>query len=117
MAVPISSDAWTCLVVVELRRSGAGARTTLIAGTVDWYGTNEQAAADISELPIVEQGLTRIELFTQDGVRVVGNIGPVSTPFDSNYRDYHIGAVHQVWGWKSALQRARRRAALKRESG
>ena len=98
IAVPCEPTGWACLVAVEVRRRCPGARTTFVAGLVDWYGERAPHGADIAGLPVIAQGLTRTELFTEGGLVVVGNVGSVATNIDSNYRDHHVGAVHQVWG-------------------
>lgn len=111
IAVPCEPVGWACLVAVEVRRRGPGARTTFVAGVVNWHGEQAPREADIAGLPVIAQGLTRAELFTEGGLAVVGNVGPVPTTFDSNYRDHQIGAVHDVWGWKAAIRHAQAQSA------
>lgn len=74
-------------------------------------GEQAPREADIAGLPVMAQGLTRTELFTEGGLTVVGNVGSVVTTFDSNYRDHHVGAVHHVWGWKAAIRHAQAQSA------
>ena len=47
-----------------------------------------------------------VEIFTQGGLRVVDRGEVVATGLASNFRDMQVGAVHQVWGWRSALTKA-----------
>ena len=111
IAVPCDPVGWACLVAVDVQRRGPGARTTFVAGVVNWYGEQPPREVDIAGLPVIAQGLTRTELFTEGRLAVVGNVGPVSTTFDSNYRDLHVGAVHHVWGWKAAIRHAQAQGA------
>lgn len=111
ISVPREPTGWACLVVVEVRRRGPGARTTFIVGVVDWFGESPPREQDITGLPAVAQGLTRIEMFTEGGLAVVGNVGPVATQFDSNYREYQVGAAHRVWGWRAAIWQAQTQGA------
>lgn len=111
IAVPREPTGWACLVVVEVQRRGPGARSTFIAGVVDWLGESPPREQDVAELPVVAQGLTRMEIFTEGGLAVVGNLRPVTTQFDSNYRDFHVGNTHRVWGWRTAIRQAQTRGA------
>lgn len=58
-------------------------------------------------MPVTEQGLTGIKLFTEGGLQVVANSAVVPSGLSSNYRDLDVGTVHHVWGWKTAVRRAR----------
>lgn len=106
IAVPCEGGRWACLQVVELKREGVGARSTLIVGPLPWSGAEPPTARDVESLPVTEQGLTRIELFTEGGLQVVANSPGVPTAFASNYRDFAVGTRHHVWGWKTAIRKA-----------
>ena len=112
VAVPCELTGWTCLVVVDLQRQGRGARSTFVAGVVDWSGERPPREDDIFGLPVIAQGLTPTTLFTEGGLQVVGNVGPIATSFDSSYRDHLVGAIHRVWGWRAAIRRAQERGAI-----
>jgi hypothetical protein len=102
----VREGVWACLQVVELKREGVGSRSTLILGPLPWSGAEPPTARDVEGLPVTEQGLTRIELFTEGGLQVVANSLGVPTAFASNYRDFAVGTPHHVWGWKTAIRKA-----------
>ena len=106
IAVPCEGGRWAGLQVVELKREGAGSRSTLIVGSLPWSGAEPPTARDVEGLPVTEQGLTRIELFTEGGLQVVANSAVVPTVFASNYQDFAVGTRHRVWGWKTAIRKA-----------
>ena len=106
IAVPCEPSGWACLQVVDLKREGAGARTSFVAGVLPWRGSAPPTGRDVAGLAAVEQGLVRIELFTDGGLQVVDRGEVVSTGLPSNLRDMRVGAVHKVWGWKTAIRRA-----------
>ena len=106
IAVPCEGGRWACLQVVELKREGAGSRSTLIVGPLPWSGAEPPTVRDVGGLRVTEQGLTRIELFTEGGLQVVANSPVVPTAFASNYRDFAVGTRHLAWGWKTAIRKA-----------
>lgn len=73
VAVPFEPDGWACLQVIELQRQGPGSLTSLIVGPLRWFGTAPPTGKDANGVPVTEQGLTRIELFTEGGLQVVAN--------------------------------------------
>jgi hypothetical protein len=75
IAVPCGGGRWACLQVVELKREGVGSRSTLMVGPLPWSGAAPPTDRDVEGLPVTEQGLTRIELFTEGGLQVVANSG------------------------------------------
>lgn len=106
IAVPCEPAGWACLQVVDLMRKGAGARTSFVAGVLPWRGQAPPTRADVAGLAAIEQGLVRIELFTDGGLQVVDHAEVISTSLPSNFRDMQVGTVHNVWGWKTAIKRA-----------
>lgn len=106
IAVPCEPAGWACLQVVDLKRKGAGARTSFVAGVLPWRGQAPPTRADVAGLAAIEQGLVRIELFTDGGLQVVDHAEVISTSLPSNFRDMQVGTVHNVWGWKTAIKRA-----------
>ena len=81
---------------------------------VDWSGPVRPAHEDVAGRTILTQGLTRIEAFTITGEQILGH-APVTyhEPLASNYRDFAVGTVHHVWGWK-VLGKVAARALAKR---
>lgn len=104
-AVEIPDGGYGCLQVTELAAEGPGSRSTLVAGVVDWWGTEPPTAAAIAGRRIVRQGLTRIEAFTFGGAQILGRaVVTHERAFPSHYRDrglVGIGMSHQVWGWQT----------------
>lgn len=108
VAVPVVGGGWGCLQVTDLKRRGTGALTTLVVGVLDWHGPEAPTAASVLGSPVTEQGLTRVELFTQGGYRITGTCAVGPNPWPSNYRDSGIGTVTKVWGWRAAAGRVGR---------
>src|SRR5438093_8162699 len=71
--VPLSDGTFGCLQVTELQQSGPGSLKTLVAGVVDWRDAMPPSQSDLVGRRVLEQGLTRIEAFTEVGSRVIGN--------------------------------------------
>jgi len=100
-AVSLNDGRFGCAVVTDLKSSGVASRKNLIVGLVDWIGpvppTKAEAAGEI-----FAQGLTRIEAITATGSSILGNVPlPKGFVFAPNFRDYSVGTVHSVWGWKT----------------
>jgi hypothetical protein len=106
ISVPCEPSGWACLQVVGLKREGAGARASFVAGVLPWRGDSPPTRDDVEGLAATEQGLVHIQLFTAGGLQVVDNAQVVPTDLPSNFRDMQVGAVHKVWGWKTAIRRA-----------
>lgn len=106
IAVPCEPSGWACLQVIELQRTGAGSRTTFVAGVLPWHGAEPPTQHSVSGLHAVEQGLTPIEVFTEGGLQVVDAGQVVSTDLSSNFQDFSVGAQHKVWGWRTAIRKA-----------
>jgi hypothetical protein len=103
---PASPSGWACLQVIDLRRSGPGARTTFVAGVLPWCGDEPPTRQAVSGLAASEQGFVTVEVFTQGGLRVVDEGDIVATGLPSNFRDADVGTHHKVWGWRTAIRRA-----------
>ena len=102
-AVPLSDGTFGCLQVTDLLKSGSGSLKTLVAGVIDWQGRLPPAAYDLAGRRVLAQGLTRIEVFTEVGSQILGNTSATSPSpgLASNFRDFHVGAVHNVWGGRA----------------
>jgi hypothetical protein len=111
IAVPCEVDAWACLQVVALKRSGRGSRTSFIAGVLPWCGDESPTPQNVLGLAAINVGMVPVELFTDGGLRVVANATVVPTQLSSSFRDFEVGAVHRVWGWKTAIRKAQAAAA------
>jgi len=106
VAVPVGVDRWGCLQVTDLVRTGTGSRTCLVVGVLDWRGDAPPEADSVVGSAVIEQGLTRIEIFTDGGLRVTGTCEVTPHDHKSNFRDTGIGTSHHVWGWQSAIRHA-----------
>ncbi len=102
-AVPLSDGTFGCLQVTELKTSGSGSLKTLVAGVIDWRGSTPPQESDLVGRRVLAQGLTRIEAFTKVGAQILGNSDTTlgAEGLVSNYRDFYVGAVHHVWGWRA----------------
>jgi len=70
-----------------------------------WVGDNPPTSHDVVGLVVAKQGLTRMEIFTQGGLEVVGTALVMAHGFPSHFGgDFEVGTVHQVWGWKAAIE-------------
>src|SRR5215472_14788339 len=108
-AVPLSDGTFGCLQVTDLKTSGTASLKTLVAGVIDWRGPTPPQVSDLEGRRVLAQGLTRIEAFTTLGAQILGNSSKTlgASALASNYRDFHVGVVHHVWGWR-ALRRSLR---------
>ena len=106
IAVRCEPSGWACLQVVDLRRSGAGARMTFVAGVLPWRGEAPPTRDAVAGVDAVEHGLVRVDVFTHGGLQVVDRAEIVATGLPSNFRDMQVGTIHKVWGWKTAIRRA-----------
>ena len=99
----LSDGSVGCLQVTDLKKSGVGSLKTFIAGVVDWQGAAAPGESDLFGRRVLAQGLTGIEAFTETGAAVLGNTDRTigASLLTSNYRDFHVGAVHHVWGWRA----------------
>jgi hypothetical protein len=101
-AIQLADGTFGVCQVTDLRRSGQGARTTLVAGVIDWSGSATPTVGDLAGRPVLAQGLVRIEVFTVGGAVLLGNV-PLNGDgriLASPFRDFEVGTVTQTWGWK-----------------
>jgi hypothetical protein len=105
IAVPLESGRWGCLQVTDLKRTGVGARTSVVVGVLPWIGTDPPNSRDVAGLAAREQGLTSTRIFTEGGLQVVDTANVVPSGLPSNMRDFQVGTRHNVWGWKAAIER------------
>jgi hypothetical protein len=111
IAVPCEPSGWACLQVIDVRRSGPGARTTFVAGVLPWRGDGPPTRQAVSRLGASEMGLVPIEVFTDGGLQVVDQGDVVATDLPSNFRDLGVGTQHNVWGWRTAIRKAQAAAS------
>lgn len=106
IAIPYSEGGWAVLQVSALRCSGPGARSALGVGVLQWRGDQRPTADAIAGLDFVEHGMTVIKIFTEGGTEVVAS-APLAGGEQSNMNERGVGVTHQVWGWHTAMERAR----------
>jgi hypothetical protein len=106
IAVPREPSGWACLQVVDLIRSGPGARSTFVAGVLPWQGDEPPTQQAVSGLAACDQGLVHVQIFTEGGLEVVAAGHVVATDAPSNLRGFGMGSRHKVWGWQTAIRRA-----------
>lgn len=101
--VELPDGRYGCLQVTELAHRGPGSRSTLVVGVIDWCGGEPPTSESIRGRRILEQGLTRIEAFTEAGAQVLGRVVVTyDRVFPSHYRGpFPVGTVHRVWGWQT----------------
>ncbi len=114
-AVTLSDGTLGCLQVTDLRKSGPGALKSLIAGVLDWRGSSQPTHHELAGRRVLIQGLTRIEAFTKTGSQIVGNSDDTigASELASNFRDFEVGTVHHVWGWRALPQIVERKLGEK----
>ncbi len=64
--------------------------------------------SDLRGCRVLAQGLTGVEVFSQGQASVLGN-APDTVPvagLTSSFRDFGVGTVTHVWGWKALARRA-----------
>jgi hypothetical protein len=105
--VRLPSGRLGAMQVRDLKRSGPGARTTFVAGVIDWSGSDPPATSDLRGRRVVAQGLTRIEAFTESGAMVLGNAPDTVAEegLTSSFRDFNVGDQTEAWGWKLLARR------------
>lgn len=103
LAIPCDDGTWGVLQVSGLE---SGARSTFHAGVLRWRGQSPPTSSDIDGLEFVEHGLTPIGIFKHGGVEVVGTAA-LAAGIQSNLNEFSVGSTHKVWGWRTAMNRAR----------
>ena len=104
IAVPIPDGTWGCLLVINLRLSGPGARTSLWVSPLSWHGVTQPTAERVEGAAQGEQAMTRMELFHQGGLEVTGHDSSTRPRRLAGPDDLTVGASHLVWGWRSAIR-------------
>jgi len=102
-AVALADGTFGACQVTDLKRAGIGARTTLVAGVLDWSGAEPPTTETLSGVALLAQGLVGVEVFTKGGATIIGNAPLVEggQEWPSPFRDFAVGTVTQTWGWKS----------------
>ncbi len=107
--IPVQGDTagWACLQVLEL---APRARSYFIVGLLDWRGSLPPGPADVRAAAPLRRAMTRIEVFTEGGLEVVGNSAPADEGQERFFGPGYIGKRTQTWGWMAAVTRGKRQA-------
>ena len=106
IAVAREDGRWGCLQVTDLKETGAGSRTSLVVGVLPWVSATRPEVKVLSGLKVIQQGLTNTRIFTEGHAAVIGWFEVTPTDLASNFRDFGVGTVTHVWGWRTALERS-----------
>ena len=106
IGVPCEPEGWVCLQVVDLASTGPGSLRAFVAGALPWRGEAPPTSAAVAGLGAVEQGLTRIELFSEGNAQVFCNVPVKEVGLTSVFRDHAVGTTHHVWGWQTAIRKS-----------
>lgn len=98
---------WACLQALELLPRK---RVQFIVGLLDWRGDHPPAPDDVVAAAPLRRALTGIELFTVGGLIVTGNATPADAGQERWQDPGYIGKRTLVWGWKAAIEQAKRHA-------
>jgi hypothetical protein len=104
VAVQGGSGRWSCLQVLELRLR---ARTAFVVGLLDWQGDASPTAETVAGVAPLVRALTRIEVFTEAGLTVVGSVPPRDAGQEAWFGPGYIGKRTLVWGWLATVRVAR----------
>ena len=107
IAVPLETSGYACLQVIDVRRSGPGSRSTFVAGVMPWRGDEPPSREAVSGLIAREQALVPIEIFSAGQLEVVDEGAVVPSGLPSDFEHFGAGTRHRVWGWRTAIERAR----------
>ncbi len=102
-----ATGTWACLQVLEL---APRKRKTFIAGLLDWRGDQPPSPDDVTSAAPLRRALTGIEVFTEGGLTVTGNVPPVDAGQEQWFGPSYIGKRTTVWGWKAAIDQVKRHA-------
>ncbi|WIE81377.1 hypothetical protein [Curtobacterium sp. MCSS17_016] len=107
--IPVESDtgSWACLQVVEL---APRKRSYFIIGLLDWRGHHMPTADDVAIAAPLRRALTGVEVFTEGGLTVTGNVAPADAGQEKHLDPGYIGKRTSVWGWRAAINKAKRHA-------
>ncbi|HEU5111487.1 MAG TPA: hypothetical protein VFT95_23340 [Micromonosporaceae bacterium] len=106
-ALPLSDGRFACGRVMAVPAFGPRDRIGVVIGLMDWLGETHPTAEQLAGRPVLEQAKSRFEAIANTGGQVLGirplNLdGLVAVDPDAS----HVGAVHQVWGWRTILDLA-----------
>ncbi|MCQ1946049.1 MULTISPECIES: hypothetical protein [unclassified Arthrobacter] len=103
--VPVQglSGNWACLQVVEVRPLK---RKNFIVALLPWRGGSAPGTAEVAGLVPLERALTRIEIFTEGHLQVIGNAEPNDAGQERWYGPLYVGRTTSVWGWKATIRLA-----------
>lgn len=99
---------WACLQVVELRPR---ARTSFVVGALSWRGHEQPTPEVVQRLAPFERALARIEIFTEGGLQVIGNVAQHEIGQERWLGPSYIGKSQLVQGWKATIRLAQKYAA------
>ena len=104
--VPVQGESgwWSCLQVLELQPR---VRVDLVVGIVDWRADGPPTPETVSGVAPLERAATRIEVFTEGGLQVVGSVPPSDAGQEPWSGPAYIGKRTHVWGWMAAIRLAR----------
>jgi len=98
-AVVLPCGGYGCMQVTDLRRSGVGSRSALVAGPLHWTGERPPDVHEVAGMRLLEMGLVRLKAFGSPDNAIFGNTPPVnSDEFDSNFAAGYVGSVTRVYG-------------------
>jgi hypothetical protein len=107
VGVPAAGGRWGCLQVTDLK---PGKRSILWMGVLDWSGDDAPDGQTTAGCPILDNRMTRIEVFTQGELLVHDNRPVIENGHPSNRGVYDIGTVHTASGWRATIRAAVLRA-------
>lgn len=107
--IPVQSPsgAWACLQVVELKPR---ALKHFVVALLPWNGSTAPEADDVAGLVPLVRALTRLEIFTEGGLEVTGNVQPNDAGQERWYGPGYVGKTTRVWGWMATIRVAREAA-------
>ena len=111
VALQGESGRWSCLQVLELRLR---ARTNFVVGLLDWQGDAPPTDESVAGRAPLVRALTRIEVFTEAGLTVVGSVPPSDAGQEAWFGPSYIGKRTRVWGWQATVRIAREYADTER---
>ena len=106
--VPGPGGTWACLQVLELEPRR---RKSFVVGLLPWRGFRPPAAGDVDGLVPMTRALTRIEIFTEAGLQVTGNVPPNDAGQERFHGPSYVDKTTSVWGWIATVRTARYAAA------
>ncbi|WAP50541.1 hypothetical protein OL239_10830 [Arthrobacter sp. ATA002] len=100
--VPVQgfSGNWACLQVLELQPRK---RVNFVAALLPWRGTSPPGPNAVAGLVPLRRALTRMDIFTQGGLQVTGNVAPSDSGQERWYGPSYVGKRTRVWGWKRTV--------------